>query len=209
MPSLSKNTTTSKIFFLILKRWEGTITHVHPGGPNARIVISNKSKNYDSELWLRLPKDRQILPDQEGGGKQEKISSTVLQDCKECTDSDEKGSLDCRVWSDCQKGQSTLVKHSVTAWGGMYCSCHNGEGRFGNCLCHTINGELMPKILTKVLLNNLQILMVTAPGKIVSRIALVELNVLLAKNDHVSIPARFLGVKYSWCWNVVDIEDIW
>ena len=43
-----------------------------------------------SELCLSLPKKGQILPDREGGGKQEKISLMILQDCKESTDPDEK-----------------------------------------------------------------------------------------------------------------------
>lgn len=31
--------------------------------------------------------------------------------------------------------------------GGMYCSYQNGKGRFGNCLCHPMSRELVPKIL--------------------------------------------------------------
>lgn len=35
-------------------------------------------------------KERKMLADQEGGGKQEKVSSMVLQDCEESTNPDEK-----------------------------------------------------------------------------------------------------------------------
>lgn len=35
-------------------------------------------------------KERKMLADQEGGGKQKKVSSMVLQDCEESTNPDEK-----------------------------------------------------------------------------------------------------------------------
>lgn len=63
-----------------------------------------------SELRLSLPKKGQILPDQEGGGKQE-IISMILQDCKESTDPDEKEVLTAEsgtiVWGGNLRWQNT------------------------------------------------------------------------------------------------------